>query len=89
MTYAFSTKDKYAELFDDDYRSSAMAKATFGAGSRNNRATSKRLRVIAHKMAGSARIFLHRVFQVIAESKMKRVERELRFHNRRYNRKED
>jgi hypothetical protein len=85
MAFLFSG-EKYRHLNGDSDRSYLFARNQRPMVDRSRDVRSKRLRVLARQAVNRLDGVLHRMIEAIATAKMRRLTRELAFHNVRYHR---
>jgi hypothetical protein len=82
--------EKYRELlYDDDYRSYLMARSNSSGGYRFGRTKGKRLRVRARTALSRVNGSLRNIIEAIANTKLRRMERELELRGIRDHRPND
>jgi hypothetical protein len=83
----FLTDEKYRDLiYDDDYRSFLMAQRDAPGGYRFGRTQAKRARVHARSALRHLNGYFKSVIEAIANSKLRRMQRELELRGIRYDR---
>jgi hypothetical protein len=87
MAYLITSDDDYRDLtYDDAYRSYLVTRAGSPNDYRFGRTSGKRVRVRARRVFGRANGFLKNMIEAIANSKLRRIERELELRGIRLDR---
>jgi hypothetical protein len=90
MAYFPTRDEKYPELiYDDDYRSYLMAQRDAPGGYRFGRTQAKRARVRARSTLRRVNGYFKSMIEAIANSKLRRMQRELELRGIRYDRSGD
>jgi hypothetical protein len=90
MAHFLTGDEKYRNLiYDDDYRSYLVARAQAPGGYRFGRIKGKRARVEARSALRRFNGYFKSVVEAIANSKLRRMERELELHGIRFARTTD
>jgi hypothetical protein len=86
----FPADEKYRDLiYDDDYRSYLMAQRDAPGGYRFGRRQAKRARVRARTALRRFNGYFKSIIEAIANSKLRRMQRELELRGIRYDRPND
>ena len=87
MAHFLTSDDKYRDLIhDDDYRSYLINRTDSSIGYRFGRMHGKRVRVHARTALSRVNGFLKNMIEAIANSKLRRMERELELRGIRFDR---
>lgn len=87
MSHYLTSDDKYRDLiYSDDYRSYLMARSKSPDGYSFGRTQGKRFRVHARSALGRVNGYLKGLIEAIANSKLRRMERELELRGIRFDR---
>jgi hypothetical protein len=87
MSHFLTSDDEYRDLiYDDDYRSYLMARSHSSADYRFGRAQRKRFRARARHALGRVNGYFRSMIEAIANSKLRRMERELELRGIRFDR---
>ena len=87
MVHFLASDEKYRDLiYDDDYRSYLTARSDAPCGYRFGRTRGKRARVHARTALGRINGYFKNMIEVIANSKLRRMERELELRGIRFDR---
>jgi hypothetical protein len=90
MVHLLAGDDKYRDLpYDDDYRSYLVARRNSLGEYRFGRTHGKSVRGHAGSALGHFKGYFKNMIEAIANSKMRRMERELQLHGIRYDRSSD
>ena len=90
MSHYLINDDKFRDLlYGDDYREYLMAKSQSADGYRFGRSTGKRARVRARSALGHVTGYFRSTIEAIANSKLRRMERELELRGIRFDRASD
>ncbi len=87
MSHYLTSDDKYRDLiYDDDYRSYLTARSKSPDGYKFGRIQGKRVRVHARGALGRVNGYFRSMIEAIANSKLRRMERELELRGIRFDR---
>jgi len=87
MAHYLTDDEEYRDLiYDDDYRSYLVARSNSSAGYRFGRIRGKRFGVRARRALGGIQGYLKSMIEAIANSKLRRMERELELRGIRLDR---
>ena len=90
MAHYLTDDEKYRDLiYGDDYRSYLMARSNSSAGYRFGRTQGKRFGGHARRALGGIQGYLKGMVEAIANSKLRRMERELELRGIRFDRLSD
>jgi hypothetical protein len=90
MTYLFGSDEQHRDLaYDDDYRAYLITRSNSAGDYRFARTQGKRVRVRVRSALRRVNGFLRTLITAIADSKMRRMHRELGLRGVRYDRPND
>jgi len=90
MTYLFGSDEQHRDLvYDDDYRAYLITRSNSDGDYRFARAHGKRVRVRVRSALRRVNGFLKNLIAAIADSKVRRMQRELGLRGIRYDRPND
>jgi hypothetical protein len=90
MTHFLASDEKYRDLvYDDDYRSYLMARSAAPGGYRFGSGRSRRVRVRARGALRRVNGYFKTMIEAIANSKLRRMQRELELRGIHYDRPND